>query len=565
MTGIYLGLEGNSKPPRSKSAIPPLARGRGMSSRIRTPAEDRRYKMVEYLRIKEEKRGFTGGAIRGCKSASAAGPDCSSREQFRDTPTPGLSVTKRRWGPGKRIDPSNVDDLIRPNPRNFTTVANSGVTRSEKLVGWMPMGHDIYSVVPAETVTEEVFEEVQKIANNSDDLAGLEDCYKRICKGNVESLYGLLPNRRANQFNRRDIGFTVRSYRNPGKAEILAEFPDPMNHGRPKTVPIQRPLVPNPYFFQHSGLTTVSPFKHNIHNRQHARAAALGQFDNPPDYIVVPRILAAPGAGGISKTLQYGASPLLTSLQLLNGKQYMSQFADTSRSADDCRDLKPAVHGTPSEKGPGQQHIDSAYTSQEEVVRQPDNSPRPPTADRAEEASVGVPRKHKPEPEPHKDAKDEDDEVEEEKDNVETSETLEQRGEPEDTMTSEVLIAGDVMIGSESHAPRPRLVTSNSGADIMLGLETDEGKTAEVEIDSLESDELQPEEIPKGRVRKTSIVEKLSKSKESELIALTIMETAGQRQREFEQLINEHQELVHEISRTPSAENIVQSEDGRDP
>ncbi|RUS92074.1 hypothetical protein EGW08_000098, partial [Elysia chlorotica] len=255
MTGIYLGLEGNSKPPRSKSAIPPLARGRGMSSRIRTPAEDRRYKMVEYLRIKEEKRGFTGSALRGCKSASAAGQDSGTREQLRESPTHGATVTKRRWGPGKRIDPSNVDDLIRPNPRNFTTVANSGVTRSEKLVGWMPMAQDFYSVVPAESVTEEVLEEVQKITTTSDDLAGLEDCYKRICKGNVESLYGLLPNRRANQLSRRDIGFTVRSYRNPAKAEILAEFPDPMNHGRPKTVPIQRPLVPSPYFFQHSGLT----------------------------------------------------------------------------------------------------------------------------------------------------------------------------------------------------------------------------------------------------------------------------------------------------------------------
>ncbi|RUS71789.1 hypothetical protein EGW08_020442 [Elysia chlorotica] len=143
--------------------------------------------------------------------------------------------------------------------------------------------------------------------------------------------------------------------------------------------------------------------------------------------------------------------------------------------------------------------------------------------------------------------------------------SADQKEKPTIEMTSQVLIAGDIMDASESRSPRPRLVTSNSGADIMLGLETDEGKTAEVEIDSLETDELQPEEIPKGRVRKTSIVEKLSKSKESELIALTIMETAGQRQREFEQLINEHQELVHEISRTPSSENIVQSEDGRDP
>ncbi|KAI8784673.1 hypothetical protein BgiBS90_014200, partial [Biomphalaria glabrata] len=61
MTGIYLGLESNSRPPRSKSAIPPLARGRGIAQRVRTPAEDRRYKLVEHLRIKEVKTGFTGG------------------------------------------------------------------------------------------------------------------------------------------------------------------------------------------------------------------------------------------------------------------------------------------------------------------------------------------------------------------------------------------------------------------------------------------------------------------------------------------------------------------------
>ncbi|GFN76444.1 hypothetical protein PoB_000295000 [Plakobranchus ocellatus] len=99
--------------------------------------------------------------------------------------------------------------------------------------------------------------------------------------GNVESLYGLLPNRRAHQLSRRDIGFTVRSYRNPAKAEILAEFPDPLNHGRPKTVPIQRPLVPSPYFFQHNGLPGSGPFKHQQYpqNRLQARPGALGQFD----------------------------------------------------------------------------------------------------------------------------------------------------------------------------------------------------------------------------------------------------------------------------------------------
>ena len=46
---------------------------------------------------------------------------------------------------------------------------------------------------------------------------------------------------------------------------------------------------------------------------------------------------------------------------------------------------------------------------------------------------------------------------------------------------------------TENSRPRPKLTTSNSGADIMLGLETDEGTSAEVEIDAADQDELIPE------------------------------------------------------------------------
>ncbi|KAL8599596.1 hypothetical protein ACOMHN_022182 [Nucella lapillus] len=43
-----------------------------------------------------------------------------------------------------------------------------------------------------------------------------------------------------------------RSYRNPNRAEILADFSSPNPRGnRPKTVPIRRPLVPQPYFYRH--------------------------------------------------------------------------------------------------------------------------------------------------------------------------------------------------------------------------------------------------------------------------------------------------------------------------
>ncbi|GFN76441.1 hypothetical protein PoB_000294700 [Plakobranchus ocellatus] len=230
-------------------------------------------------------------------------------------------------------------------------------------------------------------------------------------------------------------------------------------------------------------------------------------------------------------------------------QQYMSHFPDTSRSAEDFQGLKPEEQPTQSASPP-------SISTKEAAEHQPEATPT------GEEGGNPVEKG------------DRHSELGEEKEEAQVGSLSQSKsskhGEEEDAsdvMSSQVLpaVIGDTTSSSESAAPRRRLTTSNSGADIMLGLETEEGKTAEVEIDSLETDELQPEEIPKGRVRKTSIVEKLSKSKESELIALTIMASAGQRQREFEQLINEHQELVHEISRTPSAENIVQDDAGRDP
>ena len=46
---------------------------------------------------------------------------------------------------------------------------------------------------------------------------------------------------------------------------------------------------------------------------------------------------------------------------------------------------------------------------------------------------------------------------------------------------------------TEDQRPRPKLTASNSGADIMLGLETEEGQSAEVEIDAADQEELMPE------------------------------------------------------------------------
>ncbi|XP_076464684.1 uncharacterized protein LOC143296547 [Babylonia areolata] len=115
--------------------------------------------------------------------------------------------------------------------------------------------------------------------------------------------------------------------------------------------------------------------------------------------------------------------------------------------------------------------------------------------------------------------------------------------------------------GGGGDDPRHRLTTSHSRSEIMLGLQTDEGQSAEVEIDSADQEDLMPEsEIPKGKVRKASITDKVIKTKASEAIAAVIKEEAENRQRRFEKLLDEHAELVQEIQRSASSENLIPGE-----
>ncbi|XP_046551787.1 uncharacterized protein LOC124261514 [Haliotis rubra] len=287
MTGIYLGLEGNIKPPQSQGPVPPLARGRGLSSRIRTTTEDRRYKMVEILRLKEEKRGFSGQPLRRKVNMSER-PMHQSREQMSSA---------RKWGPAKRLNPSNVEELIKTNSRSYTHIANSGVTRSENLTGW-PHDSDHMFVLPDHVIQSAVSRE---------NVMGLEECYRKVCKGSIETLHTLLPSTSASlstqqHRSHRDptasyaaTGFTVRSYRNPNQAEIITDFPLPRTTGRPQTVPIRRPHVPQPYFFQFYNQTKlISPNGPLFHK---------GTSGTTEDADNAVRIFASPGAGILSQTL----------------------------------------------------------------------------------------------------------------------------------------------------------------------------------------------------------------------------------------------------------------------
>ncbi|GAB1603506.1 uncharacterized protein LOC115216394 [Argonauta hians] len=99
-----------------------------------------------------------------------------------------------------------------------------------------------------------------------------------------------------------------------------------------------------------------------------------------------------------------------------------------------------------------------------------------------------------------------------------------------------------------------------SPPEIVLGLETEDGACALVEIDDIIDDTALAPEVITGNVRRSSITEKLNKSRESEAKVAEMKVDAEQRQRDFEQLLDEHAELVQNISRSSSSESVNQRE-----
>lgn len=77
----------------------------------------------------------------------------------------------------------------RQNARHFTAVHNNGVTRSENLTGLMSFadgymweGGGPGGVPGAGGLPDALVDEVQRMANGREDLAGLEECFKKVCK-----------------------------------------------------------------------------------------------------------------------------------------------------------------------------------------------------------------------------------------------------------------------------------------------------------------------------------------------------------------------------------------------
>ncbi|XP_052058542.1 uncharacterized protein LOC127698874 isoform X2 [Mytilus californianus] len=467
MTGIYLGLEGNIKPPTVKTTvgISPLARGRRISNRIRTPTEQRRYRLVEQLRIKEESRGFVGQPLK--QHLLQRKQPVVSTENSNSSLSP-RSQTAKQWGPAKHANRNDFYDLIRTNPRNFTVVVNNGVTRSENLSGLASYDEGNNS---DGMYAEALADEVTKISTHDVEDSALEDCFRHVCKGKVENMQTLLPYRKTQQLNRSQTafstGFTVRSYRNPKSAEIMANF---NQTGRPKTVPSQpsRPLVPSPYFFRYYS----NPYTKYSLSAKNGRTTPSSKFENQFQSLNgTSKIMAAQGAGALSRSIK-------------------------TRSAWSETDFR--LHGKLHGQG-------LFYRPSETDIQ-------------------GTPR----------DNKDED--------------SIQETGKP---------VHISMKVGDDC-----KMTDSDQKKDdIHFGVSDEHGKECEVEIDAPEEE--QEEVIPfRGKVRKASITDKVEKSRISQAYIDTIKEDAEHRKKELEKMLNEHQEIVQEIGRSSSRDNLA--EDNRD-
>jgi len=207
-------------------------------------------RMVELLRSKEERRGFQGTALKGKKQRPNS-PECGRREH-------GPVASEQPMSPEEIA----IWEITRQTTRNYTPTTNSGVTRLENLRNAPGCGgQEAVPIIPEVDAPPPanrsgMAREVHRAVMTKKELVGLVECYRKVCKSNINSLQTLLPQRSPGEGGRRSdqyryTGFTVKSYRNPNQAEIIADFPH--NSPRPQTVigsNSQRPFVPSPYFFK---------------------------------------------------------------------------------------------------------------------------------------------------------------------------------------------------------------------------------------------------------------------------------------------------------------------------
>ncbi|XP_022107769.1 uncharacterized protein LOC110988504 isoform X2 [Acanthaster planci] len=268
-TGIYLGSDVPPNSPRMYHTVPPLARPRGTLFRPRTPTDKRRRQQrVEALRVREEPRGFHPQPVRKAKP-------------------------KVKQDDSQSLTPNNDQaPVLRKSARNFVAAANSGVTHLEDL-GLEELSLRSVSTGRESSIPPSIVEDIQ---NTNRRMVGLEECYSKICKGNLSSLQSLLPARKAagatTGIRTKTVAtpLTIRSFRNPRSPHSVVQYSD-LRH-KSKGTGAAKPPVPAPYYYSSKGLPNTTD-----DGGSKVRLTRL-----PASSRSTERVLAAPGVGTISQS-----------------------------------------------------------------------------------------------------------------------------------------------------------------------------------------------------------------------------------------------------------------------
>ncbi|XP_033125878.1 uncharacterized protein LOC117123918 [Anneissia japonica] len=310
MTGIYLGHEESANNKSKKNTIPPLARGRGMTCRQKTPVERRRYSVslqlpandpdfvshsllclyttqhdppilvpytqpmilrhpnlrskqqqrVESLRSRDEHRGFNPMPIKKAKPRTVTTWKTDDRAQ----------------SPSKcSRSPSEFCSLPKKTGRNYVAVANSGYTHLESLGsphGWNRNESE-------GNLTSSLMEEIQPEETQSN-MPGIQSLLPHLKAGVTTKTKGV------------NTPLTIRSFRNPQNPHPVIQYSDPQ--ARPQTLPSSacRPAVPAPYYYSSKNLPRTAEESGSRVRLQRVQGSGKNR----------DKILAAPGVGSLTRS-----------------------------------------------------------------------------------------------------------------------------------------------------------------------------------------------------------------------------------------------------------------------
>ncbi|XP_003725735.1 uncharacterized protein LOC100890554 [Strongylocentrotus purpuratus] len=286
MTGVYLSQDPYGVPSNKirEQRIPPLAKPRGVVYQPRTQPgyQGQQNRQDLMVRSRGEAKAFQPLPI---KRAKARVP----RHEYHG-PSPHILNPK-----------PDYHAVTRKSARSRVPASNDGVTHFEDLRS-NSSGNSSDKTTQESDVIENMLDSISLTSKleSEKNLAGLVECYKKICKGNPASVHNLMASgtspggkHRKNKVRNGATPLLIRSFRSPQHPHSVVQYSNPRDRTASSPHGASRPPVPAPYFYSSKGLPQTSDEGGNRVKLSRLPGATSRGSD---------AVLAAPGAGSISRS-----------------------------------------------------------------------------------------------------------------------------------------------------------------------------------------------------------------------------------------------------------------------